>query len=236
MYILPISRNELLKYMPQQARVAEIGVASGEYSKCILDVTMPKVLHLIDPWKFQDREDYKVDDNNVDDDEQEGRFNNVKSKFVMEVLKGQVVIHRKYSVEAADAFEAKGLDWVYVDGMHTYDAVLADLNAFNSILVKSGFFLCDDFTNHSVARDMNFGVVEAIHEFTKSNDWHLIAMTNDMFPNCLLSRDPKNESTLTLLGKVLLNVPNVVKINDPWNYSHDQYNFDNNEFRLIPSF
>ena len=88
----------------------------------------------------------------------------------MEVLKGQVVIHRKFSIEAAEAFEPKGLDWVYVDGMHTYHAVLADLNAFNSILVESGFFLCDDFTNNSVARDMNFGVIEAIHEFTKSND------------------------------------------------------------------
>ncbi len=236
MFFLPISRYEFLKFMPKGGTVAEIGVAEGEFSKCILNDTKPETLHLIDPWEFQNRQDYIDDDNNVDEEEQERRFKQVSSMFTMEAMKGQVKIHRTYSSEAANSFEGGSLNWVYLDGMHTYEGVLEDLMTYESKLTETGFFLCDDFTNNAAAREMNFGVVDAVREFTRSNGWHLIAMTNDMFPNCLLARDPGNEKTTKLIGDLILNVPNIVKINDPWNYSHDHFNFDDNELRLVPTF
>ncbi len=101
MLFLPISRYEILKFMPKAATVAEIGVASGEFSKCILETTNPNELHLIDPWEFQDRDDYLSDENNVNDKEQEHRFKHVSSTFAMEAMRGQVKIYRKYSSEAA---------------------------------------------------------------------------------------------------------------------------------------
>lgn len=46
-------RLKLLKSMPKSAVCAEIGVWKGKFSKTILEITLPKRLHLIDPWTFQ---------------------------------------------------------------------------------------------------------------------------------------------------------------------------------------
>ena len=57
MYVLQISRVDLLQFLPKGGVVAEIGVAEGGFSKKILNATSPQTLHLIDPWEFQDRDD-----------------------------------------------------------------------------------------------------------------------------------------------------------------------------------
>lgn len=236
MYFLPINRNLILKYMPNGGKVAEVGVATGEFSKRILDATQPEELHLIDPWQFQDRPDYLADINNVEHQEQEQRFQSVQSTFSMEIMKGTVKIHRQFSEDAAKSFQPGSLDWVYLDAMHTYDAVLADLKLFQSRIKKGGFFLCDDFTNNAVARDMSFGVVEAVRDFTITEDWQLVAMTNDMFPNCLLTREADSESATSLMRKLIYDIPNIVRITDPWNFHHDHVSFAGNRVRLIPTF
>lgn len=41
------------------AVAAEIGVHKGEFSQLILDLTDPKELHLIDPWRYESSEKYK---------------------------------------------------------------------------------------------------------------------------------------------------------------------------------
>ena len=39
-------------------------------------------------------------------------------------------MHRSTSAEAALTFDDEYFDWVYIDGDHSYEAVLADLRAF----------------------------------------------------------------------------------------------------------
>ena len=45
-----IDRVELLKRLPKNAIVAEIGVGDGELSEKISSIVRPKVLYLIDTW------------------------------------------------------------------------------------------------------------------------------------------------------------------------------------------
>jgi hypothetical protein len=45
-------RLELLRRMPVESVCAEIGVWKGDFSREILRRTSPKMLHLINPWKF----------------------------------------------------------------------------------------------------------------------------------------------------------------------------------------
>lgn len=47
-------RAKLLKSMPREAVCAEIGVWKGVFSKQILKITKPKMMHLIDPWELQE--------------------------------------------------------------------------------------------------------------------------------------------------------------------------------------
>jgi len=45
-----LNREELLKMLPKNAIIAEIGVDKGYFSEQIIKTTIPKKLHLIDCW------------------------------------------------------------------------------------------------------------------------------------------------------------------------------------------
>ena len=47
--VLP-DRNVMLDHMPKAARVAEVGVAFGDFSKQILARCAPQRLYLVDAW------------------------------------------------------------------------------------------------------------------------------------------------------------------------------------------
>lgn len=47
---LLLDRESLLKCLPKNAIVAEIGVDQGEFSQQILDICTPQKLHLVDAW------------------------------------------------------------------------------------------------------------------------------------------------------------------------------------------
>src|SRR5215207_1602569 len=46
------ARDDLLGMMLKRAVCAEIGVWRGDFSQRILDVTLPRELHLVDPWAY----------------------------------------------------------------------------------------------------------------------------------------------------------------------------------------
>ena len=55
-----------------------------------------------------------------------------------------VFLHRLPSLDAAGSFR-KEFDWIYIDGDHSYSAVLADLRAWWDKLKPDGILVCDDF-------------------------------------------------------------------------------------------
>ena len=112
MLFTPISRDDLLRFLPKGGVVAEIGVALGEFSTIILETAAPERLHLIDPWHYQDPEEYRGDPNNVSDAQNEVRFQEVIEKVTKDIESGRVVVHRKFSGEAVQSFEDESLDWI----------------------------------------------------------------------------------------------------------------------------
>ena len=68
----------------------------------------------------------------------------------------------------------RGDDWVYVDAMHTYDAVLADLRAFSPLVRENGLSPVTT-TNHFAALAEGYGVIEAVNEFVKESGSHLLS-------------------------------------------------------------
>ncbi len=238
MFYVFISREKLLEFLPKGGVVAEIGVAEGDFSQTILDVVKPDRLHLIDPWEFQDRDDYAHDGNNVSRDEQEKRFNAVKKRFKKEIKSGQVVVHRKYSADAAKSFVDRTLDWIYIDGLHTYDGVTRDLEDFAPKVTKQGFILGHDYTNHEEARFMKFGVVEAVNDFVKKRGYGFTVLTADAFPTFVLSEEAKGEQAELLSGKLVYNVPNIIELRDDLvqGFKHDFIYFSENNMRILASF
>jgi len=214
MLLCPMPRSQLLQLLPKGGEIAEIGVAEGDFSQCILDTVAPQRLHLIDPWEHQDRADYARDANNVSDLKQEERFNSVLARFRGEIGSGTVRVHRDYSDDAAIFFADGQLDWVYIDGMHTLDAAYGDLVTYGSKVKRDGFIIGHDYTNYVQAQRWNFGVVEAVNRYVIETGYEFVALTLENFPTYLLAKDPGCAVTLQLKRELILSVPFVVEIRD----------------------
>jgi hypothetical protein len=71
------------------------------------------------------------------------------------------VLVRKTSDDAAASFEDESLDFVFVDGIHTYEQVMLDCQNYYSKVKKGGFFGGHDYTSVE-------GVGVAAREFAAS--------------------------------------------------------------------
>jgi hypothetical protein len=84
-------------------------------------------------------------------------YEEVKNKFSNN---SKVRIVRDYSVNAAKMFDNEYFDFVYIDGDHSYEAVLKDLEAWYPKLKKFGVMCGDDYGHPS-----GLGVIKAVYEF-----------------------------------------------------------------------
>jgi hypothetical protein len=238
MLFCPLARTELLYLLPKGGEVAEIGVAKGEFSKEILARTSPRRLHLIDPWEHQARADYQRDGNNVGDDEQEARFETVQAMFATARERGQVEMHRAYSQDAASRFVDGQLDWLYIDGLHSYAGVTADLQNYKRKVKPEGLILGHDYTNHARAQSMDFGVVEAVNDFVRDEGYAFLALTNESFPTYVIARDAESEAAQNLMAQLVYHLPMVVELRDfpaVGNFQHKLMQVGD-RFKVVSSF
>ena len=218
--------------------MVEIGVAEGEFSQKILDIVRPKRLHLVDPWIHQDGPDYEADPNNVPSDEHDARFQAVQARFAGAIEAGGVVLHRTFSVEAAKTFADGSLDWIYIDAMHTFEAVKADLEAYAAKVKEGGFILGHDYTNLPFYQDMGFGVVEAVNDFVVKSGWYFLAITAEMPPSYVLTKDPAHQDTQVLMANLIAKLDGIVEIKGfpERGFEHRTFNFPGVDERYVPSF
>ncbi len=215
MYLLPLNREQLLGFLPPGGEVAEIGVAEGGFSRAILDRARPDRLHLIDPWAHQSRPDYANDPNNAPDGDQQARYEGILARFDSEIRAGRVTVHRACSQDAAAAFADRQFDWIYVDALHSYEAVASDLAAFAPKVRPDGFILGHDYANHEFARHMGFGVIDAVDEFVLKTGYSFLALTMDAFPTYVLSAEAETAGAAgQLVGRLLYNLESLVRVAD----------------------
>lgn len=121
---------------------AEIGVYLGENSKSILDNLDVKQLYLIDP--------YETGLVGITD---EGATEYIlgNAKRLLEEHSNKITWIRRSSEEAAAEIPNK-LDFVYVDGDHTYEGAYKDFETYWPKIKKGGILGGHDFDNEHVAR------------------------------------------------------------------------------------
>lgn len=239
MLLLPIPRKHLLNFLPKGGRVAEIGVAQGDFSREILSRVEPAELHLIDPWIHQDREDYQLDKNNAPDAEQQNRYENILTKFKPEIDCGQVKMHRSFSQDVFPEFEDGFFDIIYIDGLHSYEGVKADLQNYYSKVKPEGFILGHDYTNNPAVVSIGYGVVQAVNEFVINNKWHFAALTTECFPTYVLAMNSDSEAAKLLAMKLSYNIPSLIELRDypeKHSFQHKALPFNTNKVSLVYSF
>jgi hypothetical protein len=225
MYLCSLKREELLDLLPRGGEIAEIGVAEGNFSREILARVSPDRLHLIDPWEHQTRGDYKNDIyGNVSTNEQNARLLGIKSAFAPHIASGKVVLNQTYSIDAASEFEDEQLDWIYLDALHSHEAVSEDLLAYKDKIKPDGFILGHDYTNHMPARNAGFGVVSAVNEFALEHGYAFMLSTMENFPTYMLTKNPDSEVAKQLLLNVLYRATTVVELkNYPSNHAFEHH-------------
>ncbi len=135
-------RRQLLEMMPKGGVCAEIGVWDGNFSEEILKITTPSKLHLIDPWLFQPEFRGTGFGRKANEDTMDGRYEAVCDKFKDD---GRVEIHRALRHDALETFEDGSIDWVYIDGNHTYEVVKGDIALSLQKVKPNGIISGDDF-------------------------------------------------------------------------------------------
>jgi predicted O-methyltransferase YrrM len=158
-----LNREALLAAMEKGAVAAEIGVFRGDFSARILQVAAPARLHLVDSW----------DPSRVDP----GMAAEVAERFAEETGRGEVVIHRKPSVEAAAGFPDSYFDWIYLDSDHSYGTTRDELAAYAGKVKDGGIIAGHDYSMGNWAAGLRYGVVEAVHEFCLGSGWKLVYIT-----------------------------------------------------------
>ena len=152
-----LSSDEQGRIMQQYAAemVNDVAVEIGSYrgkSACYIGSAMPKSAHLwcIDPWDDSDDNRYGF----VFTDENLQLFNrNVE----MCGLSSRVTPVRGFSSEVAGGWE-RPISFLYIDGGHEHDEVLADIDGFAPHMVSGGVILFDDYSEAFP------GVVSAVNE------------------------------------------------------------------------
>ena len=181
-----LTRVQVLDIVPKGGSALEIGVNRGEFAKKILERTAPHVLHLVDPWPT-DQSDAYVSAYNVKYD-MEATYRSVLDTFDQQIGAGEVAVHRSYSKDCLSAFPEAGLDFIYVDAMHSYEGCLEDLVSYSSKLKSTGILMGHDFSNTSTGRRKHFGVVRAVNEFLQRSDFMPVMVTIENAPSYVLTR------------------------------------------------
>ena len=158
------ARRQVLELMPKNAVGAEIGVHLGDFSAQILKVACPRTLHLVDPWLYLPQPAYRgswYGGPRHNQQEMDERYANVSARFGTEIQKGQIVVHRGFASDVANQFGQGELDFLYVDGDHTYKGVSSDIESYWEKLKINSVLIADDYSLDGWWGD---GVVRAVHD------------------------------------------------------------------------
>ena len=132
------SRNELPKFFKEMGYTigAEVGVYKGEFANRFCREGLK--MYAVDPWhsyagagrtqKSQERQDFLY-----------GHASRVLSKY------NDCTVIRKTSMDAVNQFKDRSLDFVYIDGDHSFSHVAEDIQAWAYKVRKGGIVAGHDY-------------------------------------------------------------------------------------------
>lgn len=130
----------------------EVGTERGVYAKELLERAPSVHLHCVDPWKA-----YHGYREHVSQEKLDGFY----LETVERLKRYNAMIIREFSLKAADIFANNSIDFVYIDGNHAYEHVVADLAAWVPKVKKGGIVAGHDYLKR-VNPEYLMGVVPAV--------------------------------------------------------------------------
>jgi predicted O-methyltransferase YrrM len=162
-------RVEMLRRLPKNAIVAEIGVYKGDFSEKILSICQPEKFLLIDVWNLKgDRGEL---------------FDEVTARFAKYVASHQVEMIRSLSYDAIHDCKDQYFDWVYLDTDHSYKVTIRELEELRPKMKPGGIIAGHDYILGNWNAGFRYGVIEAVREFCLKYNWEMIYLTHELDNN-----------------------------------------------------
>ncbi len=120
---------------------AEIGTSTGWYAKWLFHRIKGLKLYCVDPWEVY--EDYTELHDKAGQPLYDQRFEDTKKRLVGK----NVEFIKKYSMDAVKDFEDNSLDFVFIDGNHSFEYVVDDIAAWSKKVRPGGIISGHDYWN-----------------------------------------------------------------------------------------
>lgn len=146
---------------------AEIGVLEGEYSEVLCKSNPEAKLYGIDPYKpYRGYHDYT----------RRETFKKVFEKAKARLSQYNCQIIRKFSMDAARDFTDESLDFVYIDGNHSFQSVTNDIVEWSKKVKPGGIISGHDYIKHRKPTSIHvYEVVKGYTEAYNIRPWFLLA-------------------------------------------------------------
>jgi len=167
-------RHNLIKLFSEleYKKGAEVGVAEGDFSEYICKTINDGHLYSIDSWGSELNEDPrgKLIGLNL----AKSRYKEAKEKL----SKYNCSIIKDISMSAVLAITKESLDYVYIDGNHTFDFIMQDLIEWGKRVRSNGIISGHDYYHFRWS-----GVVEAVEIYTKMHKIYEWYITDERTPS-----------------------------------------------------
>lgn len=161
------------KYIPKEGIGAELGVLNGQFSRVLLDFSLPKELHLIDPWYFLSSHWSWASGNNSTIE----AVRRILKDFKTEIEEKRVFVHIEDDLVVLERFPDKYFDWIYIDSSHQYIHTVMELEIIKNKIKPNGIICGDDWRPDIEHR--HHGVYKAVNEFIDKENYSLIYANAD---------------------------------------------------------
>ena len=155
------------QFLPSTPTACEIGVAEGYFSQIILDSLVPSKLILLDTYTHSSI--YGIYTPQTHLSFVENKFSNVP----------HVLVKKGLSWDSLNLLEPDSLDFIYVDGDHSYDSLKKDIAASYRVLKSGGVIQFNDYTTFSPVEQRKYGVLHAVNEFLEAHDADVLGYSLD---------------------------------------------------------
>lgn len=167
------TRTDILHLIEKNTIGAEIGVFEGEFSIQINNIVTPKTLHLVDLFEGQMCSGDK-DGNNIKYINLDSSYKNLLNKFANN---SSINIFKGTSYSFYKTIPDNYLDFIYIDGDHTYNGVCLDLEHSRNKVKSGGVISGHDYTPTFE------GVIRAVDEFCSRYNLSKVITLEDGCPS-----------------------------------------------------
>ncbi len=184
-------RIELIKSFSylKSPRVAEVGVAFGDFSRVMIDELKPSVFHAYDIFRLHE---YPVVWGKPTIETLNGLHHKpfYVARFDKEIRSGQVVTFEGDSSIRLAERDDEFYDIIYLDADHRYEGVLGDTIVSTKKVKPEGTLIFNDYIMYDHIGGTHYGIVQVVNDLCVHDGWRIthFALEPNMFCDIAVRR------------------------------------------------